>query len=113
MEGNGQHVSRRYFLQRLCAIGLAGGGSVLLSACGGGDAGAACDDLSDLTDAQKEQRQQMVESLSYVEETPSENQYCANCSLYTQPEDGEQCGGCQLLPGPVHPNGYCTSWAPA
>ena len=26
---------------------------------------------------------------------------------------GGYSGGCQLFPGPVYPNGYCTSWAPA
>jgi hypothetical protein len=133
-------VSRRNFLQRLGLIGVAGvGGSTLLSACGGGSDGDGeagggaesqtggaggqatadldCDDLSALSDAQMQQRQQMAESLNYVAETPNPEQNCANCALYEQPEAEETtdnaCGGCQLFPGPVYPNGYCTSWAPA
>lgn len=124
MENDAQDVSRRRFLQRLSVIGVAGaGGGVLLSACGGGseqegEAQASaeinpCDDLSDLSDAEQEQRQQMVETLDYVDETPNEEQYCANCALYTEPAEDEECGGCQLFPGPVYPEGYCTSWAPA
>ncbi len=133
MEHDKQDVSRRDFLQRLSAIGLAGvGGGVLLSACGGGseqegeaeaasqqsesataDAGFSCDDLSGLSDAQQEQRRQMTEALNYVEQTPNVGQNCANCALYRQPAGGEPCGGCQLFPGPVHPDGYCNSWAPA
>lgn len=130
-------VTRRRFLQSLGVAGLAGASGTLLSACGGsGDSGgsetqsggsetqsggtttasADCTDLSALSDAQKQQRQQMVNSLNYVEETPNENQYCANCQLYQSPEQeettGSECGGCQLFPGAVTANGYCTSWAP-
>ena len=138
MGHNEDNVTRRNFLQRLSVIGIAGvGGGALLSACGGGSeeagsgqgaqqqgggqatAGAdfSCDDLSGLSEAQLKQREQMTTSLNYVDETPNPEQYCSNCSLYQQPEQEETtdgpCGGCQLFPGPVHPNGYCTSWAPA
>jgi len=137
--GQNEHdVSRRDFLQRLSIVGATGiGGSTLLSACGGGSDGESgggaegqtsaaggqatadldCDDLSALSDAQMQQRNQMAESLNYVAETPNPEQNCANCALYEQPEAEETtdnaCGGCQLFPGPVYPNGYCTSWAPA
>lgn len=138
--GHNEHdVSRRDFLQRLSIVGAAGiGGSALLSACGGGSeeqaggaggegqtsaqGGAAtadlqCDDLSALSDAEKQQRAQMVESLSYVDQTENPEQNCANCALYEQPDaeptTDNACGGCQLFPGPVHPNGWCSSWAPA
>lgn len=136
--GHNDDVSRRSFLQRISIIGVAGvGGSTLLSACGGGSEGQEggseqaqtsegggqaaadldCDDLSALSDAQMQQRSQMAESLNYVAETPNPEQNCANCALYQQPDAEETtdnaCGGCQLFPGPVYPNGYCTSWAPA
>lgn len=131
MKHDEHDVSRRSFLQRLSIIGVAGvGGSTLLSACGGGSdeegssgqgtqasADLACDDLSALSEAQQQQRAQMVESLSYIEETENPDQRCDNCALYEQPEQEETtddaCGGCQLFPGPVYPGGYCTSWAPA
>ena len=139
MKHDEHDVSRRSFLQRLSIIGVAGvGGSTLLSACGGSEASGGsgsgsesqtsggggtatadlnCDDLSALSDAQMQQRSQMAESLNYVAETPNPEQNCANCALYQQPDAEETtdnaCGGCQLFPGPVYPNGYCTSWAPA
>jgi hypothetical protein len=134
-------VSRRRFLQSLSAVSLAGLGGSLLVGCGGGSgsesgggsggSGSAsqgsalgpastdldCTDVSQLSDAQMKQREQMVNSLQYVDQTEKEGKYCANCQLYQQPEDeettGSDCGGCQLFPGGVHPNGYCTSWAPA
>lgn len=112
-------VSRRRFLQSLGLVGMAGASGSLLAACGdSGDSSGqasseACADLSDLSEQQLQQRKQMVKSLSYVHESPQEDQFCSNCQLFIQKEYGEGCGGCQLFPGPVHAKGYCNSWAPA
>ena len=114
-------VSRRSFLQRLGALGVAGvGASTVLSACGGDDAAPAddatadadfaCDDLSGLSDQEIEQREQQVQTLQYVEETPNPDELCSNCTFWQEPEAGDQCGGCDLFPGPVHPDGWCNSW---
>lgn len=48
--------------------------------------------------------------LNYVDDSPKPSQNCANCKLYTLPIDNQPCGGCKILPGPVHPKGYCTAW---
>lgn len=123
-------VSRRRFLRSLGVAGIAGASGSLLVACGGngdssngnGSTGAEstgstatagnCTDLSALSDQEKKRRKQMVKQLEYVEESPNEKEYCSNCQLYLKSEYGEGCGGCSLFPGPVHPNGYCNSWAP-
>jgi len=131
---NNDRVTRRRFLQSIGVAGVVGAGSTLLSACGGGSsdsngsgssasesssdggtttASADCSDLSSLSDAQKTQRESMVKSLQYVEETPDPEKNCGNCSLYIKGDYGEGCGGCQLFPGPVAENGYCNSWAAA
>lgn len=113
--------SRRDFLKRLGAAGVLGiGAGSVLSACGGGEAGdqaessesqamASCMDTSGLT----EQEISMRNSLEYVDQSPVADKNCANCSLYVQAEAGETCGGCSILKGPIHPDGYCISWAPA
>lgn len=123
-------VSRRDFLQRLSALGFAGlGGGALLSACGGGDSGDGgasegtgasdaggqtaslqCNDLSGLTEQEKQSRRQMVQSLQYVEESPNPDQLCSNCNFWQPPSGDDPCGGCTLIKGPIHPDGYCTSW---
>ncbi|WP_179862167.1 high-potential iron-sulfur protein [Longibacter salinarum] len=116
-------VSRRGFIQKLSALGLAGfGASAILAGCGGSDdSGSAtsdtaasgnlqCDDLSGLTASERERRQTQVEALQYVEESETEGQYCDNCLFYQQPEEGSECGGCQLFPGPVNPKGWCNTW---
>jgi hypothetical protein len=126
MRDEKQNTSRRAFLQKLTALGTAGVITpVVLSACGGGDAtdtggttaesgeGAAdfsCTDTSGLTDAQIQQR----ENTNYVDYSPNHpEQVCSNCQLYTLPEAGAQCGGCQVVPGPIHPDGYCDLWVAA
>lgn len=126
---NSSTVSRRRFLQKIGALGLLGAGAgTLLSACGGSDNGSSsssasdattssagslrCDDVSDLTASEVERRNAQITALNYVEETPKPEENCANCLFYQAPTGGSECGGCQLFPGPVHPNGYCTTWQP-
>ena len=124
---NTKDISRRDFMQRLSLFGAAGVGASMLAACGGGeqqaDAPAAdppaadppaaaegftCTDTSGLT----EQEVTMRTQLQYVDASPDPEKLCSNCVLYTEPEAGAQCGGCTVVKGPIHPDGYCTSWAP-
>lgn len=123
-------LSRRLFLQRISFAGVAGIGAGMLAAgCGGGEEAPAeeippagetapptaaqqeygmteCGDLSALT---PEEMQQRV-ALNYVDRTPIPEKQCQNCQLYIVPEGGGPCGGCQILKGPVHQEGYCTAW---
>ena len=48
--------------------------------------------------------------LNYVDTSSIPTRTCSNCKLYTNPSSSSHCGGCQVLPGPVHPRGYCSSW---
>ena len=97
----------------------------MLAACGGGDSSQApasqaaapeapaakadtCDDLTGLTDQEKQMRTQ----LQYVAETPDAAKPCDACALWVVPEGGSACGGCTLIKGPIAPKGYCMSWAP-
>ena len=73
-----------------------------------GDAADACNDLTGLTEVELKQREQ----LQYVAQSTKPENLCSNCRFW-QPENYESpCGGCQLLKGPVHPNGWCQTWAP-
>lgn len=113
-------LSRRSFLGRLTAVGGAAlGGSALLSACGGDNAGtegaaggarvveaSSCEGYGTIDAAGLQTRQ----SLKYVDASPKEGQHCQNCRFYNQPQNASPCGGCQLFPGPVSPGGWCQSW---
>lgn len=50
-------------------------------------------------------------NLGYVEKSPIEESRCDNCALYLKPEGDSKYGGCQLLRGPIAPEGYCPYWA--
>ncbi|GAB5518450.1 MAG: hypothetical protein RhofKO_07010 [Rhodothermales bacterium] len=103
--------SRRHFLRQLGALTVVGTTTtVALSACGGGDGGAAaltCTDTTGLAEADINMRQ----SVQYVDETPDPAKPCSACALYTAAAEG-QCGGCTVVKGPIHPDGWCTLWAP-
>ena len=122
-----KEVTRRSFLARASVLGLAAMGTgAVLTACGGGSesgssggeaaappepapsvAAEGCNDLSGLTDPDVQMRQ----TLAYVDESTFADKNCANCQLYIVPEGGATCGGCQIIKGPIAPDGYCTSWA--
>jgi hypothetical protein len=122
-------MTRKDFLQTLALMGVAvlGGGSVI-SSCGQKEeepqarrqpsrttekpqAAQApsdpCSDVSGLTDTELVMRN---ETLKYAVTSPDPAKVCDNCKFWTKPVTGEACGGCQLIKGPIHPKGYCTSW---
>jgi hypothetical protein len=109
---------RRRTLQILGVGGLTAGGVFSVAGCGsdeekkgGADkgqkqaaAGKGCD--APITP----QSQQLRKSLQYVDQSPHPEKNCANCAQYLADKFGE-CGGCNLIPGPVQAKGYCLSWA--
>ncbi|MFB6262203.1 MAG: high-potential iron-sulfur protein [Bradymonadaceae bacterium] len=50
-------------------------------------------------------------NLKYVDKSPKKGKNCLNCNFYVKPKKKGECGSCKVVPGPVHPEGYCTSWA--
>lgn len=95
-------VSRRSLL-------VHGASSVALfgaAACGKGP--SFCNDVSSLSADQQSARQ----SLGYEDATPQPGRTCVKCSQYVPAEKVSDCGHCKLLPGTVHPNGYCRAYTP-
>ena len=111
-------ITRKEFLKQISLMGttaLAAG--LILSACGSSEKKAEgeaetkapedpCSDLSGLTEDEKAVR----DEFEYVAETPIPEERCDNCALWIEPEPGSECGGCQIMAGPIHPGGYCTAW---
>lgn len=48
--------------------------------------------------------------LGYVDASGNPAKPCSTCQLY-KPSAPDQCGGCQIMKGPVNPAGSCKSWA--
>ena len=116
-------LSRRQFLERAAALGAVtlGAGS-LLSACDppepdADEAEPAADDVSCNDDealaALSEDEIEQRNNHDYVDDSPEEGEYCDNCIHWQEPEAGDNCGGCAVLPGPFHPKGWCDLWQPA
>lgn len=69
----------------------------------------SCTDVSGLTEEQKQIRR----SLEYTDASPFADKRCNNCKVFKAPGSGQECGGCAVVPGPIHPQGYCTAWTAA
>lgn len=65
-----------------------------------------CNDLTNLSDADKATRK----TFDYVGNSPDPDKVCINCSHFRPAVDGSACGTCELVKGPINPNGYCTQW---
>ncbi len=77
----------------------------LLHGCGKSGT-ASCVDPGTLSRGEE----QMRKTLSYVDVSASAQRRCDSCQFYSV-ADAKDCGDCEILAGPVHAQGYCTSWA--
>jgi len=102
-------LSRRDFFQRAAVLGASATvGGILLSACRGGGGGSSsytCTDTSGLEPGDI----QMRTTTNYMDKTATPNQWCHNCTHW-QPAGENECGGCAVLKGPIHAEGWCTLW---
>lgn len=99
-------LDRRTFLTRAALLGGVAAGAGFLAACGKGGGALVCTDTASLKPEDLATRN----SLNYVDASPDPAKLCSNCTLY-MPGAKDACGGCQVVKGPIHPNGYCISWA--
>jgi len=74
------------------------------AACGKGP--SFCNDVSALSAEQQTSRT----GLGYEDTTSQPGKTCVKCSQYVAAEKVSDCGHCKVLPGPVHPNGYCRAY---
>lgn len=86
---------------------LAALGWPVIGACGGARE-FSCDDARQVSAPERERRA----AQQYAERTPRPGETCAGCTQYQGPASGS-CGTCKLLPGPVHPEGWCRVYARA
>ena len=101
-------ITRIEFLKKLPLLGIAfvGTGLILQSCSKSKTDEDPCSDLSKLTEEEKQTRK----DFEYVAKTPFPNKLCSNCALWITPETGKVCGGCDIMEGPINPNGYCNVW---
>ena len=69
---------------------------------------SSCNDVSGLTPDQQNTRN----TLGYIDTSDQPGKNCAKCAQFVAPPKEDACGGCKVLPGTVHPNGYCRAFTP-
>ena len=91
----------------LVVLGAAAIAPSALVGCGGEEEGElSCTDTSGLSPAEIQTR----ESQNYTDQSPEENK-CSTCRFFQAPQAENTCGGCQVIAGPIHPDGYCNLFA--
>ena len=121
-----KEYSRRKFINKCFgSFSVFLGGAVVLQSCNSNDSGEEkkdpgqgkedqvksgkpCDDLSGVSATEIEKRQKF----GYVDKSPDPERFCNNCSLHLPPGSDNDCLGCMLFKGPVHPEGYCIQYVP-
>lgn len=104
-----QKIGRREAARRtLTVLGVAALAPSALIGCGEDEAALDCTSTAGLTPAQVTTR----EAQNYVDHSPNPQETCAGCRFYTAGA-ANACGGCQVLAGPIHPEGYCDLFAAA
>ncbi len=112
-----KNITRKNFLKKISIGGvLIIGGGTLISACGDSNekqqeqlsknANLPCSDVSGLTDSELATRT----SNDYTSASPYNDKFCGTCNLFIMPKEGKQCGSCQVVKGPISPQGYCKLW---
>jgi len=97
--------SRRTLLRNSVHLAVLGSAPVLVHGCK--KAEFSCQDVSALN----EQDAELRAALQYVDRSPPDSaKRCGNCAFYVAGNEN-QCGQCTLVKGPIHPLGYCNSWA--
>ena len=98
-------LTRRSWLRNTVHLAVLGSAPILLQGCKKPE--FSCDDTSGLSAEDTELRA----ALEYRDRSPHETaKNCGNCAFYVA-GDKDQCGQCTLVKGPIHPSGYCNSWA--
>jgi hypothetical protein len=95
-----KRIDRRESLVGLASVLIA---PAALLACG--KKPLECTDTSAL----KPDELSLRATLAYTDTSADPTKHCADCQLY-KPAAPDQCGGCQLIKGPINPKGSCKSW---
>jgi len=99
------NLSRRELLGHTVTLAVIGATPIWLNACSKPE--FHCEDVSALSEADAQLRSQ----LEYRDLSPyGEKKSCSNCAFFKAGKEN-QCGQCTIVAGPIHPQGYCNSWA--
>jgi hypothetical protein len=96
-------LNRREAVRRLAIFSAA---ATLPAWLGCGKRDLTCTSTAGLTADETALRTQTA---GYVDRAPNPAQKCNNCAQWV-PAGPDQCGGCKVIKGPIHPEGWCKLW---
>ena len=98
-------LTRRRLLKTTAKLAVVAAAPLVVGGCTKEE--FSCEDASGLAEADAKLRNE----LGYQDRSPhGESKSCANCAFFVAGRK-DQCGQCTLVKGPIHPEGYCASWA--
>ncbi len=100
-------LSRRELLTGSLHLVVVTSSARILTGCKGGDKTLTCTDISDLSSTERETRN----AQKYSDKSPHSDKTCSNCNFNVPSPEANACASCKIIPGPVHPDGYCNGWA--
>jgi hypothetical protein len=100
-----RRIARRDALRHLAVFSAAAVAPGLLLAC------SKKPNCQDVTGLKPEEVQQRTQVAKYVDQTMDATKKCNGCVQYIA-AGPDQCGGCKVVKGPIHPEGYCVLFAP-
>lgn len=104
-------LNRKDFFKKAALVGISAVSlPAFLESCGGGNKKAPvsdpCTDTSGLTAEQLQTRK----TFQYLGKSPHKDKYCTLCQFFIPPKGNAHCGTCQVVKGPINPDGYCNSF---
>jgi hypothetical protein len=48
----------------------------------------------------------------HYQDHPNEGKHCANCTAFVAPPGGQVAGTCNIVAGPISPDGWCMAFTP-
>jgi len=48
----------------------------------------------------------------HYQDQPNDGRHCANCTAFIPPANGQAFGACNIVAGPISPNGWCMAFTP-
>ena len=101
-----KQVSRRDVLAQVVRLTVLAGPAAWLVAGCDKKKELACTDTSALSADEKQAR----DGVSYVDKSTDNAKNCSNCAQF-KAGAADQCGSCNVVKGPINPDGYCKIWA--
>lgn len=105
-------INRKNFFKRAAFLGVTSLSlPAILESCGGNSnktnpSTDPCTDTSGLTADQLQTRK----TFQYMGKSPHDDKYCSICNFFIKPKGNAHCGTCQVVKGPINPEGYCNSF---